>query len=86
MIDKKGEDREVKRALIGGFLALLGTIWGLAVILYAGNNPVSAWATPPGRFLTTVAETGMAIPLILAALFLVLGLIVMGVEYFKKEK
>lgn len=76
----------MKRALIGGFLALLGTIWGLAVILFVGNNLVSAWPTPPGRFLTTVAETGMTLPFVLAVLFVVLGLVILGVEYFKKDK
>ena len=76
----------MKRALIGGFLALLGTIWGLAFLVFVERNPASEWFTPPGRFLTTVAETGMTLPLILAVLFLVIGLAVMGVEYFKKDK
>lgn len=34
----------MKRALIGGFFALLGTIWGLAVIVAANGNLVNAWA------------------------------------------
>lgn len=75
----------MKRVLIGGFLSLLGTIWGLAVIVFVGNNLVSGWSTPPGRFLTTVSETGMTFPLIFAVLFLALGLIIMAVEFFKKE-
>lgn len=75
----------MKRVLIGGFLSLLGTIWGLAVIVFVGNNLVSGWSTPPGRFLTTVSETGMTFPLIFAVLFLGLGLIIMAVEFFKKE-
>ena len=37
-------------------------------------------------FVNLVAETGMTLPLILAVLFLVIGLAVMGVEYFKKDK
>lgn len=75
----------MKRVLIGGFLSLLGTIWGLAVIVFVGNNLVSGWSTPPGRFLTTVSETGMTFPLIFSVLFLALGLIIMAVEFFKKE-
>ncbi len=75
----------MKRVLIGGFLSLLGTIWGLAVLVFVGNNLVSGWSTPPGRFLTTVSETGMTFPLIFAVLFLALGLIIMAVEFFKKE-
>ena len=33
----------MKRALIGGFLALLGTIWGLAVLVFVERNPASEW-------------------------------------------
>jgi hypothetical protein len=75
----------MKRVLIGGFLSLIGTIWALAIIIFAGNNLTSGWSTPPGRFLTTVAETGMTFPLVLAALFLGLGLIILGVEFFRRD-
>lgn len=75
----------MKRALIGGFWALLGTIWGLAVLLFVGNNLVSGWSTPPGRFLTTVAATGMTLPFVLAIVFLLGGLVIMAVEYFRKD-
>ena len=75
----------MKRALIGGFISLLGTIWGLAIALVASNNLVSGWTTPPGRFLTTVAEMGFA-PLFAAAIILiVLGLVLMAIECFKKD-
>ncbi len=76
----------MKRVFIGGFLSLLGTIWGLAVLLFAGNNLVSGWATPPGRFLTTVLEMDMGIPLLLSVVFVVLGVVIMGVEYFRKDQ
>lgn len=75
----------MKRTLIGGMLSLLGTIWGMAVLLFVGNNLVSSWSTPPGRFWTTVAETGMALPFIVSVLFVALGLVIMGIEYFKKD-
>ena len=76
----------MKRALIGGFISLLGTIWGLAIALAASNNLVSSWTTPPGRFLTTVAEMGF-VPLFAAAIILiVLGLVIMAIEYFKKDE
>lgn len=76
----------MKRVLIGGFLSLLGTIWGMAVLLFVGNNMASAWSTPPGRFLTTVAETGLTLPFAVSILFVALGLVIMGIEYFKKDK
>ena len=75
----------MKRAIIGGFISLIGTIWGLAIIVFAGNNMVSGWPTPPGRFLTTILETGMAIPMTIASLLLLIGLVVLGVEYFRND-
>lgn len=75
----------MKRALIGGFLTLIGTIWGLAVYIVTGNNLVSGWSTPPGRFLTTVAEMGMTFPLILAAVLVAAGLGILTAEYFRKD-
>ena len=75
----------MKRVLIGGFLSLIGTIWELAIIVFVGNNLVSGWSTPPGRFLSTVIETGMTSPMIIATLLLLVGLLIMGIEYFKKD-
>lgn len=46
----------------------------------------SSWLTPPGRFFTTVIETGMVIPMLIGLIFLVCGVLIMGIEYFKKEK
>ena len=68
-----------------GFLSLIGTIWGLAIIVFVGKNLTSSWPTPPGRFLTTVIELNMVTPMVIVFIFLIFGLIVMGVEYFKKE-
>lgn len=75
----------MKKVLIGGFLSLIGTIWALAIIIFAGNNLTSAWSTPPGRFLTTVIELGMATPMVFAFVVLLWGLLIMCVEYFRKE-
>ena len=75
----------MKRVLIGGFLSLLGTIWGLAVTLFVGNNLVSGWSTPPGRFLCSVFELEMTLPLAISVLFILLGLVILGIEYFKKD-
>ncbi|MFI3227725.1 MAG: hypothetical protein R3Y09_10025 [Clostridia bacterium] len=76
----------MKKVLIGGFISLIGTIWCLAIILFAGNNLVSSWNTPPGRFLSTVFATGMTAPLLIAIILLVCGVVIMGIEYFKKDK
>ena len=70
----------MKGALIGGFISLLGTIWGLAIAVAAG------WTTPPGRFLTTVSQMGFVPLFVMAIVLIVLGLVIMAIEYFKKDK
>jgi ABC-type sulfate transport system permease component len=75
----------MKRAIVGGFLALSGTILELAVLYFVGNNLVGGWSTPPGRFITTVSETGMTAPFVLATILLGLGILILVVEYFRKD-
>ena len=75
----------MKRTIIGGFFSLIGTIWELAVIIFVSNNMVSGWSTPPGRFFTTVLETGMTLPMLVATILLLIGISIMSIEYFKKD-
>ena len=76
----------MKRAIIGGFLSLIGSIWTLAIAWIAGNNLVSGWSTPPGRFLTTVSELKLGFPLAVSVLFAAAGAVILLVELFRKEK
>lgn len=78
----------MKRVLIGGFLALIGTIWCMGGLAGSAANVynVTAWSTPPGRFGTAMLQSGMVWPVVLGGLLLAVGLVVMGVEYFRKEK
>ena len=76
----------MKRAFIGGFFSLIGSIWALSILTSASANLVSGWATPPGRLLCTVFEMGLTVWFVLAIALLVLGLAVMAAEYFRKEK
>jgi len=75
----------MKKVVIGGFLALCGTILELAVLYFVGNNLVGTWPTRLGRFLTTVAQTNMTAPFILATLLFGLGVLILLIEYFKKD-
>lgn len=75
----------MKRALIGGFISLIGSIWTLAVILFASNNLTDEWSTPPGRFLTTLSELNMTLLFVISVAFVVLGIVIMIIEYFKKD-
>jgi tetrahydromethanopterin S-methyltransferase subunit B len=54
-------------------------------MIFVGNNLVSGWGTPPGRFLTTVAKTDMVFPFIVSLCILALGLLIIAVEFFRKE-
>ncbi len=78
----------MKKVLIGGFLSLIGSIWCLCGLVGSAMNVynVSAWSTPPGRFGTSMLESHMVWPVVLGGLLLLLGLVIMGIEYFRKEK
>ena len=76
----------MKRVLIGGFLSLIGSIWAMAVMFMAGNNLTSGWSTPPGRFMTTVAEMGLSEVFGMAILLVVLGVAVLLVELVRRDR
>ena len=75
----------MKRVLIGGFLSLLGSVWALAVIFLAGNNLVSGWTTPPGRFLTTVSELDLTLIFAASVILTIAGIVIMVIELFRKD-
>ena len=75
----------MKRALIGCFMALLGTLWGAGVIYAASQMLVTSWDPSVGRLMTTILEQGLLLPFVIAALFLLLGMGIMAVEFFKKD-
>ncbi len=75
----------MKKTLIGCSLAIVGVLGYLAVMIFVGNNLVSGWGTPPGRFLTTVAKTEMVFPFIVSLCILAVGLLIIVVEFFRKE-
>ena len=75
----------MKRALIGCFMALLGTLWGAGVIYAASQMLVTSWDPSVGRLMTTILEHELLLPFVIAALFLTLGLVIMAVEFFKKD-
>lgn len=75
----------MKKVMIGGFLSLIGSIWALAIIFIAGNNLVSGWATPPGRFLTTVLQLDLMRVFALSIVLVILGIGIMVVEFFRQE-
>ena len=76
----------MKRAIIGGFIALIGSIWTLAVIISANNYPISGWSTPPpGKLLTQITESNLTMWFGVSIATVVLGIVLMAIEYFKKD-
>jgi hypothetical protein len=75
----------MKKVMIGGFTALVGALGVLAVFLAAALNPSSGWSTPPGRFMTSVSDLDLMPALTVSGLLVALGLVVMGIEYFRKD-
>ena len=76
----------MKKALVGGFLSLVGSIWAMVIImLVAGNNLVTEWNTDAGRFWSTVTDLRLMFPFILAAVVAVIGIIVMVIGLIKKD-
>ncbi|MBP3656564.1 MAG: hypothetical protein J6K32_07710 [Clostridia bacterium] len=75
----------MKRALIGGFFSLLGSIWALAIVFIAGNHLVSSWDSRLGRLWSTVIEMDLMPLFVLSAAFIVLGILLMAAELFRRE-
>lgn len=81
-----GEERAyLKRAIIGGFISIIGSIWALAVIIYANSYAISEWRNPPGKLLTQISESNLGIWFAVSIATIVLGIILMVIEYFKQD-
>ena len=76
----------MKRAIIGGFVSLVGSIWSLAVIISANNFSIDGWTTPPGKLLTQIAQSNLMPWFAVSILLVFLGIILMAVEFFRKDK
>jgi ABC-type sulfate transport system permease component len=76
----------MKKTIIGSAFSIVGALLCLGVMIFVGNNLVSSWSTPPGRFYTTIAKTEMTFPFVISLFILITGLVILTVEFFKKEK
>lgn len=75
----------MKRAIIGGFISLIGSIWTLAVIISANNYSINGWSIPPGKLLTQITESNLTVWFGVSIAMVVLGIVLMAIEYFKKD-
>ena len=76
----------MKRAIIGGFVSLIGSIWSLAVIISANNYSIDGWTTPPGKLLTQITQSNLILWFAVSIILVLLGIILMAVEFFRKDK
>lgn len=67
--------------LISIVLFALGHIYTLPYI-----EKLSSWSTPPGKYLTSLYETGNIFPITLSLIFLVVGLFLIIIHMYKKSK
>lgn len=73
-----------KRALIGCWLTLLGTLWGAGVLIAASQMLVNSWDPTIGRLMSTIMETGLIYPFVVSVLFLLVGLAIMAIAFFQE--
>ena len=64
----------------------MGSIWSFAIVLITENNLVTSWDTGLGRFWSTVVEMHLMFLFVLSIVFVVLGIILMAIELFRKEE
>ena len=75
----------LKRAIIGGFISLIGSIWVLAIIISANNYAINGWTTPPGKLITQMIESNLMVWFGISVATIVLGIVLLIIEYFKKD-
>ena len=73
----------MKRALLGGFLTTIGSIWTAAAVLHTDihMDKLLGWRIPPGKFVTAAFEYGGVIPLLLGLIMLFAGAWIMFQEF-----
>lgn len=76
----------MKRAIIGGFLSLTGSLWALAVLLCANSHAISGWTTPPGKLMTQLNESGLTSWFAVSVGCTALGIVLMAVEFFRRDR
>ena len=75
----------MKRAIIGGFISIIGSVWALAVIISANSYAIDGWTTPPGKLFDSDNGTNLVVWFGASIATVVLGIILMAIEYFRKD-
>lgn len=75
----------MKRALIGGFFTILGSLWCMFILLHIQDRMVTRLAHPAWPCHHAPGAAHMGIPFFLAAALAAAGLAILIREYFRKE-
>lgn len=73
----------MKKVLICGIMAIVSSMWAIASYVYINMNLVNEWNG--SRFWESAANCNARFPLILSLLVLAASVIMLCVEYFRKE-
>ena len=76
----------MKRTVIGGFITLVGSVWALLILSFASSNIPNEWNPNYGRLFTVVVNYKLMFPFVLSVIVTVLGLALLLIEFFRKEK
>lgn len=74
----------MKKVIIGGFLAVVSSIWAIAIGAYVQFNLASEWSG--SRFWSSALQLGVIVPLVISLIILALGIVIMCIEYFRKDR
>lgn len=74
----------MKRTIIGGFLSIVSSLWAINLCAYVHENLVSEWFE--SRFWESAAQLGVLAPLIVSLCVLALSVVILCVEYFRKDQ
>ena len=74
----------MKKTIIGEILAIVSSIWAIAIGAYVQMNLVSSWSS--SRFWSSALELGVVVPLTIALTILALSIVIIAIEYFRKER
>ncbi len=77
----------MKKIIAGTCILVTGLILFIVVHLEASKYMVSlgSWSTPPGKYLTSVSETGGTVVLAISIIFGIIGLCMLLIGAFKKD-
>ena len=82
--ERNTENKWAKNLVVGCVFLILGAIGSGIVLMAASNNLVDAWWTPPGRLMTTIQSMSLMPFLVISVLFVVCGIVILIIEYFRK--